>query len=98
MKKLISRLRYFTETVRKELQFYKLVLGDSRTPVLPKLILVLTLGYLLSPFDLIPDFIPVLGQLDDVVIVPALIYFSLRLIPESIIKENRRKINELNTV
>jgi uncharacterized membrane protein YkvA (DUF1232 family) len=95
--KLIAKIKSFGRSLREELQLFRLILKDPRTPLLPKLLLALAIGYLLSPVDIIPDFIPVLGQLDDVIIVPALIYSSLKLIPENIIAENRSKINELNS-
>ena len=50
------------------------------------------------PFDLIPDFIPVIGQLDDVVIVPLLVYVALKMIPELVMSECRERVKrEINT-
>ncbi len=57
----------------------------------PKIIIAFTLGYALSPIDLIPDFIPILGYLDDLVIIPALISLSIKLIPPEIMEESRKK-------
>jgi len=57
-----------------------------------KVLLGTALGYLLMPFDLIPDFIPVIGHLDDAVIVPGLIFLALKIIPEEIINEHKIKI------
>jgi carbonic anhydrase len=57
-----------------------------------KFLLWLAIGYVLLPFDLIPDFIPVLGQLDDALIVPGLVYLALRMIPKEIITECRQQI------
>ncbi len=59
--------------------------------VLPKMIILFTLGYALSPIDLIPDFIPVLGYVDDLLILPALIMLSIKLIPHEIMEESRKK-------
>jgi uncharacterized membrane protein YkvA (DUF1232 family) len=68
---------------------YRLILKDSRTPPAGKFFLFLAVGYALMPFDLIPDFIPVLGQLDDIVMIPLLVYIALRCIPKSLVDEIR---------
>jgi len=77
---------------KRELIVYEHVLRDKRTPVVAKLFLGLAIGYLLMPFDLIPDFIPVIGHLDDVVILPALVFVALRCIPRQIVSEHREQV------
>lgn len=67
---------------------------DRRTPALAKLVAGLTVAYALSPIDLIPDFIPVLGLLDDLLIVPAGAALALRLIPPAIMEDCRAKAAE----
>jgi uncharacterized membrane protein YkvA (DUF1232 family) len=74
-----------------ELKTYQLVLKDSRTPSISRIFLGLAIGYLLLPFDIIPDFIPVLGQLDDLIIVPALITVALKFIPRDVIDSCRQQ-------
>jgi len=64
---------------------------DPKLGLLPKIIILSTLGYALSPIDLIPDFIPVLGYLDDLIIIPALISLSVKLIPKEIFASAREK-------
>ena len=59
--------------------------------MLPRIIDIFEIGYAMSPIDLIPDFIPVLGYLDDLIIIPALISLSIKLIPEKIMNESREK-------
>jgi len=54
----------------------------------------MAVGYVLLPFDLIPDFIPVIGPLDDLIIVPGLVYLALKLIPDEVMAECRRKVAE----
>lgn len=78
--------------LKRSLALYKLVLKDPRTPALPKALLWLAIGYTLLPFDLIPDFIPVIGHIDDVVIVPLLVVLALRLIPLEVIEDCGRKL------
>ena len=52
---------------------------------------MLIVGYALSPIDLIPDFIPVLGLLDDLILLPVAIYFTLKLIPAEVLQDNRAR-------
>jgi uncharacterized membrane protein YkvA (DUF1232 family) len=66
-----------------------LVLRHPNTPWPAKVILWLAIGYLLMPFDLIPDFIPVLGYLDDLILVPLGILLAVRLIPAAVFAEHR---------
>lgn len=87
-----SRLKQITREFKRELAVYRLVLADDRTPRLAKIMLGAAVGYLLLPFDLIPDFIPVIGQLDDLLIVPGLVVLALRLIPAEIVEECRARV------
>ncbi len=67
----------------KTAQVY-VALKSKDTPLLAKIVAVLIIGYALSPIDLIPDFIPVLGYLDDLIILPALIWLCIKIIPKPI--------------
>ena len=62
---------------------------DPRVPWLPKVITAIVVAYALSPIDLIPDFIPLLGQVDDLVLVPLGIAIAMRFIPSPIRAEHR---------
>lgn len=88
-----DQLRRVARSLKQELAVYRLVLKDPRTPRLPKLLLGLAVGYALLPFDLIPDFIPVIGQLDDLIIVPGLIILALKLIPPEVVADYRRAVD-----
>ncbi|PWT72492.1 MAG: hypothetical protein C5B59_15595 [Bacteroidetes bacterium] len=66
-------------------------LKDSRSPYFSKIPAIAALVYLFSPIDLIPDFIPFAGYLDDLVIVPLLLQVSLRLLPPEVIESSRNK-------
>lgn len=89
------RLREKAEKVRKKIRkdLYTLYFAyrHPKTPWYARIIIGLTAAYALSPMDLIPDFIPVIGYLDDLIIVPAGISLSLRLIPDSVISECRER-------
>ena len=78
--------------MRRELSFYRLVLADKRTPRLSRVLLGVAIAYLLSPIDLIPDFIPILGHLDDLLVVPLLVTIALTLIPRDVITDCKRKV------
>ncbi len=88
---LARRLRTIAATLKHELRVYQLVRKDPGTPRLAKILLALAIGYVLLPFDLIPDFIPVLGHLDDLVIVPGLVFLALKLIPADVVTACREQ-------
>ena len=67
-----------------------LALKDRETPVLAKVFAGIAVAYALSPVDLIPDFIPVLGYLDDVILLPVLIALTARAVPKELWEKNRR--------
>lgn len=89
---MFQKLKTIAEAFKRELKVYQLVLQDKRTPRLAKWLLGLAVVYTLIPIDIIPDFIPVIGHLDDVIIVPVLIYLAVKLIPKEVIKECRDQI------
>ena len=68
-----------------------LSLGSKDTPVGAKILAGLTVAYALSPIDLIPDFIPVLGYLDDLIIPPAMIALTVKLIPKDVFEGYRKQ-------
>lgn len=72
-----------------------LALKDRETPVLAKVFAGITVAYALSPVDLIPDFIPVLGYLDDVILLPTLIVITVKLIPAPVLERCRAQSEEM---
>ena len=68
-----------------------IILKDKDTPVIAKILASVTVAYALSPIDLIPDFIPVLGYLDDVLLLPALAALTIKFIPKEKLEECRVK-------
>jgi uncharacterized membrane protein YkvA (DUF1232 family) len=78
--------------VRNELAYYKALMAHPGTPGAARWLIGLAIVYLLSPVDLIPDGIPILGQLDDLLIVPGLLFVAMRMIPKSVKDDCRQKI------
>ena len=76
----------------KKVRFYATILLSRDTPWLVKLLLAVGLVYLVYPFDLVTDAIPVLGLLDDVTVASLLIALALRLVPNHIIERARQKV------
>ena len=87
----IDSLKDNARKLKTEITILYYAYQDPKLGLLPKIIILFTLGYALSPIDLIPDFIAVLGYIDDLVIVPALISLSIKLIPEEILASAREK-------
>lgn len=75
--------------LKKDIPAVFLALKKKETPWLAKVLAILTVGYALSPIDLIPDFIPVLGYLDDVIILPVMIALTIKLVPKDVIEQCR---------
>lgn len=72
-----------------------LSLKDKDTPILAKIFASITVAYALSPIDFVPDFIPVLGYLDDMIILPALIVLTIKFIPKSIYEQCREEAKDM---
>ena len=68
-----------------------LAIKDNDTPILAKVFAGITVAYALSPIDLVPDFIPVLGYLDDVIILPLLIALTIKYIPKDVLERSREQ-------
>jgi uncharacterized membrane protein YkvA (DUF1232 family) len=84
---MLEKLKAIAAQLKAEFDFYKRLQKHPQTPKLAKFCLWLAIGYLLMPFDLIPDFLPVIGQLDELVIIPLLLYCALKLTPQAIVAE-----------
>jgi len=82
-------LRAWARALKRDIVALWLAARDRRTPLGAKLLAGLVAAYALSPIDLIPDFIPVIGYLDDLLLVPAGIWLAVRLIPAELLEEFR---------
>ena len=82
---MIEKLKQIAAKLKAEFEFYRRLQQHPQTPKFAKALLWLAIGYVLMPFDLIPDFLPVIGQLDELVIIPLLLYCALKLTPQDVI-------------
>jgi uncharacterized membrane protein YkvA (DUF1232 family) len=86
---MADRLKKWARLVKRDVVALSLAARDPRVPWYAKALAALVAGYALSPIDLIPDFVPVVGYLDDLILVPLGILLVVRLIPPAIMAEHR---------
>lgn len=72
-----------------------LAIKDKDTPIIAKVVAGITVAYSLSPVDLVPDFIPVLGYLDDIILLPMLVALTIKFIPKDVLERNRKQAEEM---
>ncbi|HEY0828077.1 MAG TPA: YkvA family protein [Bacilli bacterium] len=92
---MFVRVREWAKQLKKQVFLLYLACKDSRTPWFAKVIAFCVVAYAFSPIDFIPDFIPILGYLDDILLIPAGVILAIKLIPISIIDECKVKAEEL---
>ena len=91
----LSKLKNYAKTVKQDLVVLYLSYKDPRTPLYAKILAMCVVAYAFSPIDLIPDFIPIIGYLDDVILVPLGIIVTLKLIPSAVLEEKREQARHM---
>lgn len=91
----VARLKAWARTIRTDVVALWLAARDARVPRRAKIVAAVVAAYALSPIDLIPDFVPILGYLDDLIIVPIGIMLAIKLIPDAIMVDLRHKAQAL---
>jgi uncharacterized membrane protein YkvA (DUF1232 family) len=86
---MVGRLRSWARAIKRDVHALYLSARDPRVPWYAKAVALAVAAYALSPIDLIPDFIPVLGYLDEVIVLPLGILLAVRLIPPNVLAEHR---------
>ena len=81
---------------RNKVRFFRMLLSDRRVPRRVKVLPFLLAGYLAMPFDIIPDFIPVLGYVDDVAVIVGTLALVIRLAPREVIDDILRHLNSMD--
>lgn len=87
--KLIADAKTWARNIKRDVHAVWLAACDPLTPLVAKVLALIVAAYAVSPIDLIPDFIPVIGYLDDLIIVPLGIMLVVRLIPPEVMREHR---------
>jgi len=87
-------VKTFAKSLKREVTALNFARQDPRCPTTAKIVALATIAYAVSPIDLIPDFIPVLGLLDDIILVPAGVALAIKLIPKEVMKDARAKALE----
>jgi uncharacterized membrane protein YkvA (DUF1232 family) len=94
---MIAWLKATAKRLKREVMTLYFAARDERTPILARGLAFVVLGYALSPFDLIPDVIPVLGLLDDVILVPLGIWLVLKFVPQIVLEVAKEKAYEFES-
>lgn len=84
------KLKERAKRLKSDIPALFLAIKDKETPLIAKILAVCTVGYALSPIDLIPDFIPIMGYIDDLLLLPALVALTVKLIPIEVMEKNRK--------
>lgn len=92
----MESIKKWSQKLLGTLDLLKLAYKDKRIPFLAKIFIGMVIGYALSPIDLIPDFIPIIGYLDDLIIVPLGIFLALKMIPKDILDEYKKKLEQID--
>ncbi|AVV39518.1 MULTISPECIES: YkvA family protein [Pantoea] len=87
--RFIADAKTWAKNIKRDVHAVWLAARDPRTPLLAKVLALIVAAYAVSPIDLIPDFIPIIGYLDDLIIVPLGIMLVVGLIPAEVMREHR---------
>jgi len=91
--RILVKMKEWAKKLKLQSRILQVAYKDERTPLKAKILIWITLGYLFSPIDLIPDFILVIGYLDDLIILPLLIALTIKLIPKIVWVDASMRVN-----
>ncbi len=89
------KLKEYSNKIKENISAIYISMKNKNTPILAKIFAGITIGYALSPIDLIPDFVPILGYIDDLIILPLLATIAIKLIPKDIFEESKEVSKEI---
>ena len=88
---MFSKWKEKAKKLKQEIYTLYLAYKNPRVPWYGKIFIIITVGYAISSIDLIPDFIPIIGYLDDLILLPLGILLSIKMIPKEVMEECRRE-------
>lgn len=94
MSSFIEQLKSVVRSIKADIYALYFASRDARTPWYAKLVVAAIVAYALSPIDLIPDFIPIIGYLDDLILLPLGILLAIKLVPNTVMLECKAKARE----
>ncbi|MDP3978286.1 MAG: YkvA family protein [Pseudomonas sp.] len=94
MSGVLQQVRVWAKVLKRQVMMLWFSCRHPQTPLLPKVVAMVVVAYALSPIDLIPDFIPILGYLDDIILLPLGIWLVIKLIPDHVLEECRQQALE----
>ena len=92
--RIVTAWTRWAKALKREVVALHLAALDPRTPLVAKLAAAAVVAYALSPIDLVPDFIPVLGQLDDLILIPLGLWLVIKLVPREVLADARAKARD----
>ncbi len=92
---MLKKIRSNAKDLKRKTYTLYLVYNDKRVPLWKRLFLGAVIGYAVSPIDLIPDFIPILGYLDDLILIPIGLAIAIKLIPKDIMRDCETRAQEI---
>lgn len=91
---IFKKIQQYLRQLKKDVLVLWFVIKSPDTPTIPKILACLAVAYAFSPIDLIPDFIPILGYLDDLILIPIMVFLILKIIPNSVLQIARMQASE----
>ncbi len=89
-----QKIQQYIAQLKQDVLVLWFAVRSPNTPTIPKVFAFLAVAYAFSPIDLIPDFIPILGYVDDVILIPIMVFLILKIIPNSVLQTARVEANE----
>ena len=91
---VFKKIKHYLGQMKQDVLVLWFAIRSPNTPTIPKILAFLAVAYAFSPIDLIPDFIPILGYVDDVILIPIMVFLILKIIPNSVLQTARVEANE----